>query len=60
MDQPHLREQFQDCLDSAQMYTGCAARRKSFHLMGGQGWPVPGGWLDGVYGFPGDPTSLKD
>lgn len=59
-DKPVLREQFQDAFDAAEMYYWLCGQSESFHLMGGQGWPVPGGWLDGVYGFPGEATSLKD
>ena len=54
------REQFKDCFDNAQMYFWLCGRAESFHLMGGQGWPVPADFVDGAYGFPGEPTSLRD
>ena len=57
---PVLREQFQDCYDSAQMYFWLSGQARAFHLMGGQGWPLPGNFLESAYGFPGEPTSLPD
>jgi hypothetical protein len=61
MDKPVLREQFQDCNDNARMFFWLSGREADFHLMGGQGWPVPANHLDGVfYGFPGDATSFRD
>jgi len=61
MEKPVMREQFQDCYDSAEMYFWLCGQTESFHLMGGQGWPIPAStWLDGVYGYPGEPTSLRD
>ena len=59
-DKPVLREQFQDCFDAAEMYYLAVRPVGNFHLMGGQGWPIPGTWLDGAYGFPGEPTNMRD
>jgi len=59
LDGPSLREQFQDCIDSAQMYFWLAGRAHDFHVMGGQGWPMPANYQDGPYGYPGEPTSLR-
>jgi hypothetical protein len=59
MDRPHLREQFQDCYDNARMYYWLCGQADSFHLMGGQGWPTPGNYLEGTYGFPGEPTNMR-
>ena len=60
LEGPSLREQFQDCVDAAQMYFWLCGRSADFHLMGGQGWPVPANFQDGAYGFPGEATSLRD
>ena len=60
MDRPILREQFQDCYDTAEMFAWLSGKRGSFHLMGGQGWPTPGNYLEGPYGYPGEPTNLRD
>lgn len=60
LSQPTMREQFQDCFDSAQMYYWLAGQSEAFHLMGGQGWPVPANFENGPYGFPGEPTNRRD
>ena len=60
LETPKLREQFRDCYDNAQMYFWLSGRAQSFHFMGGQGWPTPGNYIDGPYGFPGEATSLRD
>jgi hypothetical protein len=57
MPAPVMREQFQDCYDNARMYYWLCGQSQAFHLMGGQGWPIPGHFVDGPYGFPGQPTS---
>jgi hypothetical protein len=57
LDRPHMREQFQDCYDSAELYFWLCGRAGAFHLMGGQGWPIPGNFLEGPYGFPGEATN---
>ncbi len=60
MDKPHLREQFQDSFDVAQMFFWLSGRASEYHLMGGQGWPVPATHLEGPYGYPGDLTNRRD
>lgn len=60
MDKPHLREQFQDCFDAAQMFFWLSGRASEFHLMGGQGWPLPANHIGGPYGYPGEPTNRRD
>jgi len=57
---PALREQFKDCDDNAQMYFWLCGRSAEFHLMGGQGWPIPGHFIGGSYGYPGDVTNRRD
>jgi len=60
LDGPALREQFKDCDDNAQMYYWLCGRSSEFHLMGGQGWPIPGRFLGGSYGYPGEVTNRRD
>jgi len=60
LEGPALREQFKDCDDNAQMYYWLCGRSADFHLMGGQGWPIPGRFLGGSYGYPGEVTNRRD
>jgi hypothetical protein len=60
LDGPALREQFKDCDDNAQMYYWLCGRSAEFHLMGGQGWPIPGRFIEGSYGYPGEVTNRRD
>ena len=60
MENLNMREQFRDCVDDAQMYFWLGGRADEFHVMGGQGWPTPRNYLYDVYGFPGEPTNLRD
>jgi len=60
LDGPALREQFKDCDDNAQMYYWLCGRSAEFHLMGGQGWPIPAHFIGGPYGYPGDVTNRRD
>jgi hypothetical protein len=60
LDGPALREQFKDCDDNAQMYFWLCGRSSEFHLMGGQGWPIPGRFLGGSYAYPGEVGNLRD
>ena len=57
---PSLREQFQDCLDAAQMYFWLSGRAADYHVMCGQGWPMPANYESGPYGYPGELTNLRD
>ena len=57
---PIMREQFQDCFDNARMFFWLRGQSESFHLMGGQGWPIPGTYLEDQYGYPGELISLRD
>jgi hypothetical protein len=41
------------------MYFWLSGRMDEFHLMGGQGWPVPGNFVGGAYGYPGEPTNRR-
>jgi hypothetical protein len=59
MEYPHMREQFQDCNDAAQMYFWLSGQSAEFYLMGGQGWPIPGNFVGGSYGYPGEPTNRR-
>ena len=38
---PTFRDQFRDCRDAAGLYAWLCGTYDSFHLMGGQGWPLP-------------------
>ena len=50
---PTFRDQFKDCYDAAGMYAWLCGTYESFHLMGGQGWPIPPHrWRGGPYGVP--------
>jgi hypothetical protein len=60
MDRPIMREQFEDCNDNARMFYWLCGQEQSFHLMGGQGWPIPGNFIDGPHGYPGDATSMRN
>ena len=55
-----LREQFQDCFDAAELFFWLSGRAQEYHIMGGQGWPLPANHLDGPYGFPGEVTNRRD
>ena len=53
LERPTFREQFRDCYDAAGMYTWLSGKYDKFHLMGGQGWPLPPHrWLPEPYGVP--------
>ena len=53
LEQPTFRQQFRDCRDAAGMYAWLCGKYDGFHLMGGQGWPVPPhDWLDKPFGIP--------
>jgi len=60
LDKPVLREQFQDANDAAQMFFWLSGRAQDYHLMGGQGWPLPANFDGGPYGYPGDATNRRD
>jgi len=60
MDRPHLRDQFVDAVDNARMFFWLKGEINNFHLMGGQGWPIPGNFLEEQYGYPGGIGSLRD
>ncbi|MEP7359839.1 MAG: phytanoyl-CoA dioxygenase family protein [Anaerolineales bacterium] len=60
LDRPHMREQFRDCYDAAKMYYWLLGRSQDFHFMGGQGWPTPGNYVGGPYGYPGEATNFRD
>ena len=60
MERPHVRDQFVDAFDNARMFFWLKGEIDNFHLMGGQGWPIPGKFLEGQYGYPGGIGSLRD
>jgi hypothetical protein len=47
-----FREQFRDCRDAAELFFWLCGWKERFHLMGGQGWPLPANFMDTPYGFP--------
>ena len=50
---PTFRDQFKDCYDAAGLYAWLCGTYDSFHLKGGQGWPLPPHrWRGGPYGVP--------
>ncbi len=49
---PTFRQQFGDCYDAAEMLFWLCGKSSEFHLMGGQGWPVPAKFMDKPYGVP--------
>jgi hypothetical protein len=51
---PPFRQQFRDCYDAAEMFFWLCGQSDQFHLMGGQGWPVPARFMEKPYGYPGD------
>lgn len=50
--QPTYRQQFRDVYDAAGMYFWLRGEYDKFHLIGGQGWPLPGNRNDTPYGVP--------
>ena len=56
--QPTFRQQFRDCVDSAEMYTWLCGESEKFKYLGGHAWPLPASthiFSDGrPYGIPGD------
>ena len=52
--QPTYRQQFRDAYDAAEMYYWLRGEHEKFHLIGGQGWPIPGERNDRPYGVPKD------
>ena len=40
-EQPTYRQQFRDCVDSAEMYTWLCGKSEKFKYLGGQAWPLP-------------------
>ncbi len=59
LDSPTFRQQFRDCTDSAEMFFWLCGKHDQFRFMGGQGWPTPGNFLEGPYGFPEVDSSLR-
>jgi hypothetical protein len=59
-DAAHLRDQFVDTFDNARMFFWLKGEIDNFHLMGGQGWPIPGKFLEDQYGYTGGIGSLRD
>jgi len=53
LDGPTFRDQFRDSRDAAGLYAWLCGMYDDFHLMGGQGWPLPPHrWLGEPYGVP--------
>ncbi|MCY3912262.1 MAG: phytanoyl-CoA dioxygenase family protein [Chloroflexi bacterium] len=52
------RQQFQECLDAAEMFFWLCGKADDYRTMGGQGWPLPGNRNAPSAGFPGDPTAV--
>ena len=55
---PGPRQQFQECLDAAEMFFWLCGKSGEYRTMGGQGWPLPGNRNAPPAGFPGQPTAV--
>lgn len=59
LGKPTFRQQFRDCVDAAEMFYWLCGKHDEFRFMGGQGWPLPGHWVDRAYGYPEWPKEME-